>query len=135
MTPADHLQIVAWIEDASGHFPDTVFITQETGTFGLGNRPGRFDFNSGPMWPYGRRITTFPVWAHRKLPLSFPQVIFQNVEGYNQRCYTQCVAAGSTPALCQTQCLNPSDCESLVNDAFATCGDNNLSHSFEESSH
>ena len=32
--------------------------------YGLGNRPGRFDFNSGPLWPYGRRITTFPVWAH-----------------------------------------------------------------------
>jgi hypothetical protein len=46
-------QIVAWIEDASGTYVDTVFITQQTGSFGLGNRPGRFDFNSGPLWPYG----------------------------------------------------------------------------------
>src|SRR5438552_1617463 len=55
-------QMVAWIEDTSGHFVDTVYITAATGTFGIGNRPGRFDFNSGPDWPYGRRVTVFPVW-------------------------------------------------------------------------
>jgi len=71
------LQIVAWLEDASGKFVDTVYITQQTGTFGLGNRPGRFDFNSGPMWPYGRRTTVFPVWAHRH-GLEFAQVVFQD---------------------------------------------------------
>src|SRR5689334_18045159 len=59
-------QIVAWIEDAQEHYVDTVFITQQTGTYGLGNRPGRFDFNSGPRWPYGRRTMVFPVWAHRR---------------------------------------------------------------------
>lgn len=71
-TPADlagpmklPAQIVAWIERQDGSFVETVFITAQTGTFGLGNRPGRFDFNSGPKWPYGRRITVFPVWAHR----------------------------------------------------------------------
>jgi hypothetical protein len=53
-----------------------VFITQETGTYGLGNRPGRFDLNSGPQWPYGRRITTFPVWSH-KHGLEFPEIVFQ----------------------------------------------------------
>src|SRR3569623_1031527 len=56
---------------------DTIFITQQTGTFGLGNRPGRFDFNTGPNWPYGRRITTFPVWSHAN-GQQFPQLIFQN---------------------------------------------------------
>jgi hypothetical protein len=79
------LQIVAWIDDAAGNYQSTIFITQTTGTFGLGNRPGRFDFNSGPtpsdtkkdMWPYGRRITTFPVWSHHH-GLTFPQVVFQN---------------------------------------------------------
>ncbi|HLL25147.1 MAG TPA: hypothetical protein VK427_23595, partial [Kofleriaceae bacterium] len=59
-------QIVAWVEDTAGHYVDTVFITQQTGTFGLGNRPGRADFNSGPRWPYGRRTAVFPVWAHRR---------------------------------------------------------------------
>jgi hypothetical protein len=75
-------QIVAWIEDTSGTFVSTVFITQETGTFGLGNRPGRFDFNSGPLWPYGRRITVFPVWAHRH-GLAFDEVVFQNGDDDN----------------------------------------------------
>ena len=60
-------QIVIWVEDAAGNFVDTVFITQQTGTYGLGNRPGRMDFNSAPLWPYGKRITTFPVWAEKKL--------------------------------------------------------------------
>src|SRR5580698_9617390 len=40
-TPTANLQIVAWLETASGTYVDTVFITQQTGTFGLGNRPGR----------------------------------------------------------------------------------------------
>ena len=37
-------------------YVDTLYVTQQIGTFGLGNRPGHFDFNSGPIWPYGRRI-------------------------------------------------------------------------------
>ena len=76
-TPSDNLQIVAWIATAAGDYVDTLFITQQTGTFGLGNRPGRFDFNSGPIWPYGRRITTFPVWSHAN-GQAFEQVIYQN---------------------------------------------------------
>ncbi len=70
-------QIVAWLEDVDGNFIDTVYITQATGTFGIGNRPGRFDFNSAPFWPYGRRITTFPVWAERQ-PLRWQQLGFQD---------------------------------------------------------
>jgi hypothetical protein len=86
-TPTDSLQIVAWIEDASGKYVDTIYMTAKTGVYGMGNRPGRMDFNSGPppnpaagiddMWPYGRRINTFPVWAHRH-GLEFPAVIFQD---------------------------------------------------------
>ena len=48
ITPVDALQIVAWVEKPDGTFVDTIYITRKTGTFGLGNRPGRFDFNSGP---------------------------------------------------------------------------------------
>jgi hypothetical protein len=69
-------QIVAWIESPTGEYIQTIFITQQTGRYGMGNRPGRFDFNSGPAWPYGRRTTVFPVWAH-KHGVSFPQVEFQ----------------------------------------------------------
>ena len=70
-------QIVGWLETPGGVFEDTIFITRETGTYGLGNRPGRFDFNSGPGWPYGRRITVFPVWSHRN-GLRAPQIVFQD---------------------------------------------------------
>jgi hypothetical protein len=83
ITPTDQLQIVAWVEKADGTFVDTIYITQKTGTYGLGNRPGRFDFNSGPvvqdLWPYGRRITVFPVWAHRH-GMTWPEVDFQTVD-------------------------------------------------------
>jgi hypothetical protein len=71
------LSVVAWLETPSGQFIDTIFITQQVGTYGLGNRPGRFDFNSGPDWPYGRRVTTFPVWAHRH-GLEWDQIVFQD---------------------------------------------------------
>ena len=70
-------QIVGWLEDAAGQFVTTIYITHQTGTFGIGNRPGRFDFDSGPFWPYGRRVTTFPVWAH-KHGLEWPELGFQD---------------------------------------------------------
>ena len=70
-------QIVVWVEDKTGNYVDTVFITQQTGTYGLGNRPGRMDFNSAPLWPYGKRTSTFPVWAEKK-PERFDEIIFQD---------------------------------------------------------
>ncbi len=85
-TPTDALQIVAWIEQPDGTFRDTIYMTQKTGLYGLGNRPGRSDFNTGsPLhdtWPYGRREQTFPVWAHRHGD-SFPLVVFQNGDDDN----------------------------------------------------
>ena len=54
--PSIDPQIVIWIEKPTGQYVDTIFITQQTGLYGIGNRPGRFDFNSGPNWPYGRRV-------------------------------------------------------------------------------
>lgn len=82
MTPSEGLQIVIWIEDTAGNYVDTAFITRLTGSLGLGNRPGIMEFNSGPLWPYGRRITTFPVWAHRH-GHTFPLVLFQNGDDDN----------------------------------------------------
>jgi hypothetical protein len=86
-TPTDGLQIVAWVEKTDGTYLETIYITRKTGHYGLGNRPGRFDFNSGPppgpgkddMWPYGRRSTLFPVWAHRH-GKTFPEVEFQRID-------------------------------------------------------
>ena len=78
--PSDKLQIVAWIETAGGTYVDTAFITQSTGSFGIGNRPGVMDTRSGPGWDYGPRLDVFPVWAHRH-GLTFPQVIFQGGDG------------------------------------------------------
>ena len=79
-------QVVAWLETPAGDYVETsvdgapLYITQQTGTFGIGNRPGRFDFNSGPLWPYGRRETVFPIWAHRRAAKfgTFPRVAFQS---------------------------------------------------------
>jgi hypothetical protein len=70
-------QMVAWLEKPTGEFVETIYITEQTGHYGIGNRPGRFDFNSGPRWPYGRRVTVFPVWSHKQ-PTRFPQVVYRN---------------------------------------------------------
>ena len=102
-------QIVIWVETTGGQYVTTLYITAQTGRFGMGNRPGRFDFNSGPMWPYGRRITTFPVWSH-KHGQTFPVVEFQNAPD------------------------NPFDCFSGSGSQYAQCGENNLSHPFSQSS-
>ena len=77
MTPTSDLQIVVWLEDAAGVYVDTLYISLLTGSYGLGNRPGMMTFNSGWRWPYGRRTTTFPVWAHRH-GMEWPMVVFQN---------------------------------------------------------
>lgn len=109
-TPADNLQIVVWLTTAAGEYKDTLYITQQTGTFGLGNRPGRFDFNSGPIWPYGRRITTFPVWSHQN-GQAFPQVLYQNDTSED-----------------------PNACFTGSGAEYQQCGENNLSHPFNQSS-
>jgi hypothetical protein len=61
------------------------------------------------MWPYGRRLTTFPVWAH-KHGYTFDVVEFQNAPD------------------------NPFDCFSGSGSEYAQCGENNLSHPFSQSS-
>ncbi len=84
--PTDSLQIVAWLETPEGQYLDTLYVTQKTGRYGMGNRPGRADFNTGSehadVFPYGRRIQTFPVWAHRH-GMDFPSVVFQNGDENN----------------------------------------------------
>ena len=106
-------QIVAWVEKPDGTYVDTIYITAQTGRYGLGNRPGRYDFESGPMWPYGRRISTFPVWAHRH-GKTFDVVEFQNAPDDPRTCLTLDGGSG---------------------EGYVQCGENNLSHPFNQSSH
>jgi hypothetical protein len=80
-TPAEDLQMVMWLEHADGTFVQTLFITDATGRHGLGNRPGIMEFNSEFLWPYGRRETVFPVWAHRH-GKTYPKLVFQ--DGYDR---------------------------------------------------
>jgi len=82
LTPTDDAQMVVWLEDGAGNYVDTLFITRLTGSFGIGNRPGMMPFNSAWRWPYGRRVSTFPVWAHRH-GHDFPTVEFQNGDDTN----------------------------------------------------
>jgi hypothetical protein len=115
--PQPDLQIVAWVEDAAGTFLDTIFITQSIGTYGLGNRPGRYDFNSGATWPYGRRITTFPVWSHRN-GLAFPQVVFQN-DDENDLSHAS-KQSSSEPHYCSP--VDPPDAVTCASQAFTDKG-------------
>ena len=47
-------------------FVDTLMVTNGVALYGIANRPGRWDFRSGPLFPYGRREMALPVWAHRR---------------------------------------------------------------------
>ncbi|MCC7536089.1 MAG: hypothetical protein IT379_07745 [Deltaproteobacteria bacterium] len=92
LRPTRHASMVIWAEriegaeDAPGTFMGTVLLTQLVGRYGLGNRPGAMQMNSGWRWPYGRREGVLPIWAHRH-GMRFPRVIFQNrlSEGHASR--------------------------------------------------
>jgi hypothetical protein len=66
MKPIPHVQMAVWIEDASGNYVDTVYVTRLTGTLGLANRPGLATFKSDYRFPYGSRAMVMPVWAHKR---------------------------------------------------------------------
>ncbi len=109
-TPTDSMQIVAWVEKTDGTYVDTVYVTHKIGRFGLGNRPGRSDFNTGSptgdTFPYGRRTMTFPVWAHRH-GKTFPQIVFQNGDENNLSHPFMQSSAESPPPYCRP--LMPSE--------------------------
>jgi hypothetical protein len=59
-------QIAVWLQDGAGKFVDTLMVTNATSRRGIGNRPGRWDFLSGPLFPYGKRVMALPIWAHAR---------------------------------------------------------------------
>src|SRR2546428_13224213 len=77
---APDMQIAVWIEDADGHFVDTVYVTRLTGQFGLGNRPGAALLKTDFQWPYGRREMVLPVWAHRRNK-HYPKLVMGGICG------------------------------------------------------
>jgi hypothetical protein len=72
-------QIAVWIEDANGGYVGTAMVTAATSVRGIGNRPGIWNFLSGPKFPYGKRQMVLPVWAHARGVL-YDTVMMQNDE-------------------------------------------------------
>jgi hypothetical protein len=77
VVPTGRPQMAIWLEDVDGRFVDTIMVTRLVGTYGLGNRPGRGDFGTGYLWPYGRREMALPIWAHRR-GVTYDRLVFQD---------------------------------------------------------
>jgi len=77
-------QIAVWLQDGTGAFgylssqdgqrkDGTLMVTNAVARRGIGNRPGRWDFLSGPLFPYGKRVMALPIWAHAR-GITYPTV-------------------------------------------------------------
>lgn len=75
--PVAGTQIAIWIATPTGEFVQDVFVTQATGSLGIGNRSGRWDFLSSWRFPYGPRTGVLPVWAHAR-GRSYPELVFHD---------------------------------------------------------
>jgi hypothetical protein len=78
--PSPRLTFALFIETDDGARFRTLALTEEVGRFGIGNRPGALQLNSGYRWPFGRREGALPFWAHRRAASGaglFPRVIFR----------------------------------------------------------
>lgn len=54
-------QLAVWLEDDSGQFVETVYVSRKVGQKGLGNRGGGLDDKRG-----GSRFSSLPVWANKQ---------------------------------------------------------------------
>jgi hypothetical protein len=59
-------QIAVWVETADHALVDTLMVTNLTAIRGIGNRPGIWNFRSGPKFPYGKRWMALPLWAYAR---------------------------------------------------------------------
>ncbi|HVZ72688.1 MAG TPA: fibronectin type III domain-containing protein [Polyangia bacterium] len=59
-------QIAVWLETADHTLVDTLMVTNLTAARGIGNRPGIWNFRSGPKFPYGKRWMSLPLWAYAR---------------------------------------------------------------------
>ncbi len=59
-------QFAIWLADATGKWVADIAVTRMTAIFGIGNRPGVWNFASSPKFPYGRRLFDLPVWAYSR---------------------------------------------------------------------
>ena len=89
-TPTRRAQIAVWLAREDGTYLRTLSLTQAVSLYGIGNRPGAMQMNSGFRWPYGRREGVLPVWAHARVDAGgdpFRRVIFQDrtSEGHASR--------------------------------------------------
>lgn len=90
-TPTRRAQIAVWLAREDGTYVRTLALTQSVSLYGIGNRPGALQMNSGFRWPYGRREGVLPVWAHARMAAPgarpFRRVIFQDrySEGHASR--------------------------------------------------
>lgn len=90
-TPTRRAQIAVWLASQDGTYLRTLSLTQSVALYGIGNRPGALQMNSGFRWPYGRREGVLPTWAHARVSAPgaqpFRRVIFQDrvSEGHASR--------------------------------------------------
>ena len=81
--PVARAQIAVWVEREESGIFHTLLLTRATATYGIGNRPGASQMNSGFRWPYGRREGALPVWAHARATatgVQFRRVVFNGRE-------------------------------------------------------
>jgi len=76
-----------WLETGDHTLVDTLMVTSLTASRGIGNRPGIWNFRSGPKFPYGKRWMSLPLWAyaHGKLyPAAFMQDDHEDWMGFHE---------------------------------------------------
>lgn len=104
-------QIAVWVTDEQGRFVDSLMVTALTGTRGIGNRPGRWDFRSAPRFPYGRRSNVLPVWAWARGKL-YDSVVMQDGQenglGFHES------ASSPDPYYCRPMSLNEVDVDAIT---------------------